>query len=81
MQAYSRDISLPLDVIKQIFEFIHACGYFHLLYFKDPREANDTRKLPISGLISMKDKKLLEEFQHNILLSFRFREKIRILVA
>jgi hypothetical protein len=81
MQAHSReDISVPLDVIKQIFEFIHACGYFHLFYFRHLREENDHRQLPISGLISMNDTSLLEKFQH-VLLSFTFREKIRILVA
>ncbi len=81
MQAHSRgDISVPLDVLKQIFEFIHACGYFHLFYFRHLREANDHRQLPISGLICMNDTSLLEKFQH-VLLSFTFREKIRILVA
>ena len=31
--AQRRDISIPLDVIKQIFEFIHSCGYFHLFHY------------------------------------------------
>ncbi len=76
-----RKIILPFDVIINIFEYIHACGYFHLLYFPRPlREANDTRKLPISALISMNDTNILEELKH-VVLSFRFREKIRTLVA
>ena len=72
---------IPIEVRQQIFEFIHATGNFHSFYFQDHR--NKPSCLPISALISYvadADTSILEKFQH-VLLSFRFREKIRILVA
>ena len=71
---------IPTDVKQHIFEFINATGNFHLFYFQDPRKP---LRLTISELISYvayADTSILEKFQH-VLLSFRFREKIRILVA
>jgi len=74
---------IPIEVTQQIFKFIHAEGNFHLFYFKDHRIVNKSSPLPISALISYvayADTSILENFRH-VLLSFRFREKIRILVA
>ena len=71
---------IPTDVKQHIFKFIHATGNFHLFYFQDLRKP---LRLTISELISYvayADRSILEKFQH-VLLSFRFREKIRILVA
>ena len=74
---------IPTEVTRQIFKFIHASGNFHLFYFQDHCIINKPSPLPISALISYvagADTSILEKFQH-VLLSFRFREKIRILVA
>ena len=74
---------IPTEVTRQIFKFIHASGNFHLFYFQDHCIINKPSPLPISALISYvadADTSILEKFQ-DVLLSFRFREKIRILVA
>ena len=73
---------VPDVIVVDIFKFINPCGSLHLLYFRDLL-INKPLPLPISALISYvadADISILENFQH-VLLSFRFREKIRILVA
>ena len=73
---------VPDVIVVDIFNFINPCGSLHLLYFRDLL-INKPSPLPISALISYvayADTSILEKFQH-VLLSFRFREKIRILVA
>ena len=73
---------VPDVIVVDIFKFINPCGSLHLLYFRDLL-INKPSPLPISALISYvayADTSILEKFQH-VLLSFRFREKIRILVA
>ena len=73
---------VPDVIVVDIFKFINPCGSLHLLYFRDLL-INKPSPLPISALISYvayADTSILEKFLH-VLLSFRFRGKIRILVA
>ena len=79
-----RTLNIPDAVCAQIFGFIHPTTSYYFLYlrglYRELCAINKQPRLPLSALISLNDIHILEKFK-NVVLSFRFRQRIRFLIA